>query len=64
MFLFDILILRSFIVVLLVMASFKCLSELISMKAGDKVDEIVVVMRGLESLTNGFVFGLWDELMV
>ena len=54
------------------MASFKhfcdevgiSLSELISMKAGDKVDEIVVVKRGLERLTNGFVFGLWDELMV
>ena len=29
-----------------------------------KPDGTLVVKRGLESLTTGFVFGLWDELMV
>ena len=39
------------------------LSDLNSMKAG-KGDEIVVVKKELESLKNGFVFGMRDELMV
>ncbi len=39
------------------------LSDLNRMKAGE-VDESVVVKRGLESLRKGFVFGMWNELMV